>query len=89
MTASHSSSSSVSEEHHSTDDDSHATDDDGAHASSQSSHSNSHESSHAADPNVFGLGSYFDYDIFIILLSIVGGSAMVSLFFRTNIDWYI
>lgn len=87
MTASDSSASSVSDEHQSTSDDSHAaddshaTDDDGAHASSQSSHASSHDSSHAADPNVFALGSFFDYDVFIILLSIVGGSAMVSLFF--------
>lgn len=79
------SSSSASEEHHSTDDDSHATSD----SSHATSHGSSHGSSHSANPSVFALGSYFDYDIFIVLLSIVGGSAMVSVFFfvfRRNAD---
>eukprot|EP00752_Nemacystus_decipiens_P005207 g4726.t1 len=32
---------------------------------------------HDADPSVFVLGEYFDYDTFVVLLSIVGGCAIV------------
>lgn len=31
-----------------------------------------------ADPSVFVLGKYFDYDTFVVLVSIVGGCAIVS-----------
>lgn len=66
---------------------SHGSDDDhsdyDSHATSHSddSHSTGHsdDDSHAADPSVFVLGEFFDYDTFIFLVSIVGGCAIVSL----------
>lgn len=55
-------------------DDSHATSSHGDSSHGDSSHG---ASDHGSEPNVFVLGSYFDYDTFVVLLSIVGCCAMV------------